>query len=140
MENGNAKSSFKNAQKYIKTFEEFLFKEEENLDESLKETINGALKKGSEFAKTVWDGVKRESRETKEVIRLLGELVKGNDVSDTQKKFIKAQSVDLIKVLPIIAIQGIPAPIPITPFLIMLGKKVGFNILPDSHTKVDYVI
>ena len=126
--------------KPIKTFEEFIINENDHLDEGLKDMVNVALKKGSEFAKDVWSGIKRESRETKEVVRLLNELVKGRDVSDTQKKFIKAQSIDLIKVLPLIAIQGIPLPIPITPFLLLLGKKVGFNILPDSHTKVDYEI
>ncbi len=128
--------------KPIKTFEEFIINENEidHLDEGLKDMLNVALKKGSEFAKDVWDGVKRESRETKEVVRLLNELVKGRDVSDTQKKFIKAQSVDLIKVLPVIAVSSIPLPIPITPFLIMLGKKVGFDFLPNSHTKVDYEI
>ena len=73
-------------------------------------------------------------------MRLLGELMNGRTITDTQKQFIKAQSMDLVKVLPIIAIQGIPLPIPITPFLILLGKKVGFNILPNSHTKVNYEI
>lgn len=126
--------------KPVKTFEEFIVKEDIHLDESIKSAVNTALKKGSDFANSVWVGIKRESRETKEVVRLLNELVKGRDVSDTQKKFIKAQSIDLIKVLPLIAIQGIPLPIPITPFLLLLGKKVGFNILPDSHTKVDYEI
>ena len=126
--------------KPIKTFEEFIVNEENHLDEGLKDMVNGALKKGSDFAKDVWVGVKRESRETKEAVRLLGELMKGRAITGTQKSFIKAQSIDLVKVLPLIAIQGIPLPIPITPFLLLLGKKVGFNILPDSHTKVNYVI
>ena len=126
--------------KHVKTFEEFIINENEHLDEGLKDMLNVALKKGSGFAKDVWNGVKRESRETKEVVRLLGELMKGHEVSDTQKKFIKAQSVDLVKVLPLIAIQGIPLPIPITPFLLLLGKKIGFDFLPNSHTKVNYEI
>jgi hypothetical protein len=126
--------------KNLHTFEEFIVKEEDRLDESLKDMVNVALKKGSEFAKDVWDGIKRESRETKEVVRLLNELIQGRDVSDTQKKFIKAQSIDLVKVLPVIAVSGIPVPVPITPFLIMLGKKIGFDLLPNSHTKVAYEI
>ncbi len=123
--------------KWVKTYEEFKA-EADHIDESLRDNLNAVLKKGSDFAKDVWSGVKRESRETKEAVRLLSELVKGNSISDTQKKFIKAQSVDLVKALPLIAIQGIPIPVPITPFLIILGKKVGFDILPDSHKKVDY--
>ncbi len=127
--------------KYIKTFEEYeSLKSTEKIDEGLKDYLSNVLRKGGEFAKDVWAGVKRESRETQEVVRLLGELLKGKEISDTQKKFIAAQSVDLVKILPLIAIQGIPLPIPITPFLILLGKKVGFNILPSSHTKVNYEV
>lgn len=124
----------------IKTYEEFVSFKSTHLDEGLKDSINNALKKGSDFAKDVWDGIKRESRETKEAVRLLGEIIKGNEVSQTQKDFIKAQSIDLAKAVPLIAISGIPVPIPITPFLLLLGKKVGFDFLPNSHTKVDYVI
>jgi hypothetical protein len=126
--------------KYIKTYESFTYPELDVLDEGLKDTITKAVDKGKEFAKGVWDATKRESRETQEMVNLLAKLVKGDKITDTQKAFIKAQAVDLVKVLPLIAIQGIPLPIPITPFLIYLGKKVGFDILPNSHTKVDYAI
>ena len=124
--------------RYIKTYEEYSSKETESIDEGLKDSIQAALKKGGDFAKEVWDGVKRESRETKEAVRILGELIKGNEVSQTQKDFIKAQSVDLVKAVPLVAVSGIPVPIPITPLLILLGKKIGFDFLPNSHTKVDY--
>lgn len=124
--------------KPIKTYEEFIASESEHLDEGLKDSINNALKKGADFARDVWDGVKRESRETKEAVRILGELIKGNEVSQTQKDFVKAQSIDLVKAVPLIAISGIPVPVPITPFLLLLGKKIGFDFLPNSHTKVEY--
>jgi hypothetical protein len=125
---------------WVKTYEEFTSKHIDHLDESLKDSINAALKRGAQFAKDVWDGVKRESRETKEAVRLLGEVVQGKEITQTQKDFIKAQSVDLVKAVPLIAISGIPVPVPITPFLLLLGKKIGFDFLPNSHTKVDYVI
>jgi hypothetical protein len=124
--------------KHVKTYEEFVTVESQHLDEGLKDSINNALKKGSDFAKDVWDGVKRESRETKEALRILGEIIKGQEVSQKQKDFVKAQSVDLVKAVPLIAISGIPVPIPITPFLLLLGKKIGFDLLPNSHTKVEY--
>ena len=124
--------------KFIKTYEEFSEPKSQDIDEGIKDTVNAALKKGGDFAKEVWDGVKRESRETKEAVRILGELLKGNDVSQTQKDFVKAQSVDLAKAVPLVAVSGIPVPIPITPLLILLGKKIGFDFLPNSHTKVDY--
>lgn len=60
-------------------------------------------------------------------------MVKGEEVSDKEKKFLKAQSKDIVKILPLVAIQGIPIPVPITPLLIMLGKKYGFDILPKDH-------
>lgn len=125
--------------KYVKTYESFISSDME-LDEGLRDLITQAISKGKEFAKSVWDATKRESRETQEAINLLAKLIKGEKITDTQKAFIKAQSIDLVKVLPLIAIQGIPLPIPITPFLIFLGKKVGFDILPNSHTKVDYIV
>lgn len=124
--------------KHLKRYGEFSIDADNHLDESVKDSIQAALKKGGDLAKEVWVGIKRESRETKEAVRLLGEIVKGHDVSQTQKDFIKAQSIDLVKILPLIAIQGIPLPLPITPFLILLGKKIGFNFLPNSHTKVEY--
>ena len=120
----------------VKTYEEF----KQDLNEGLHSFIKKSLDKGSEFAHDVWSATKRESRETQEAVRILNMLIKGEVVSDTQKKFLRAQSIDLVKVIPIVAISGIPIPIPITPLLILLGKKVGFDILPNSHTKVDYQI
>jgi hypothetical protein len=102
--------------------------------------VKKAVSKGGEFAKNVWDATKREGRETREALRILSDIVQGAKVSDKEKEFLKAQSVDLIKVIPVIAVSGIPVPVPITPFLIMLGKKVGFDLLPNSHTKVDYKV
>jgi hypothetical protein len=108
------------------------------LDENLSNWVKVAVNKGKDTAKSIWDGVKLEASETKEVARLLGELIKGEEITDEQKAFIKAQSIDLAKALPLIAIQGIPIPIPITPFLILLSKKIGWEILPNSHTKTNY--
>lgn len=117
-------------------------KYEEWLNESVNEGAIEWLKKmkdkGLDFAKSVWDGAKREGKETREVFRLLQLVLKGEKISKSQKEFIKAQSVDVVKILPLVAIQGIPIPIPITPLLIMAGKKCGFDFLPNSHTKVKY--
>jgi hypothetical protein len=120
---------------YVKTYEQF----SADLNESITGFIKKSLDKGADFAKSVWDTAKRESRETQEAVRLIGLLAKGEEITDVQKKFIKEQAKDLVKILPLIAIQAIPIPIPITPFLILLGKKVGFDILPaDSFAKAGY--
>jgi hypothetical protein len=112
----------------------------ESLNEGMTSSIKKALGKGKETFDKIRDGIKRESTETKEVIKLLRKANSGTILTMKEKEFIKAQALDLVKALPLIAIQGIPAPIPITPFLILLSKKVGFNILPDSHIKTDYKI
>jgi hypothetical protein len=36
----------------------------------------------------------------------------------------------------LVAISGIPIPIPITPLLVMLGKKYGFDFLPKDHRQL----
>ena len=121
--------------KNLPKYDDFL---QSHLDESLKDYAKTALNRGTDTVKSMWDGVKRESAETKEAVRLIGELVKGNEITDEQKEFVKAQSVDIAKAVPLIAISGIPVPIPITPILILLGKKIGWDVLPNSHTKVKY--
>lgn len=122
----------------IKSFREFNSRQ---IDENLiVDKLKEWFKKGTNLAKDVWEATKRESRETKEALRLIDILVHGEKISDEQEKFLKAQAVDLVKILPLIAIQGIPVPVPITPFLIVLGKKAGFDILPNSHTKTDYKV
>jgi len=95
--------------------------------------LNSLLKKGGDFAQNVWDATKRESQETKIAVEILARMLKGEDVSDKEKEFVKKQSGDLARILPLVAISGLPIPIPITPLLIMLGKKYGFDFLPRDH-------
>ena len=98
--------------------------------------LNKLLKKGGDLATEVWNVTKRESEETKIVVRILSRMLKGEEVSDREKEFVKRQSGDIIRILPLIAIQGIPVPLPITPLLILLGKKYGFDFLPKDHRKL----
>ena len=95
--------------------------------------IHKILKKGGTLASDVWEATKREGQETKMCVGILSRMVKGEEISDKEKKFLRAQSMDFVKILPLIAIQGIPIPIPITPFLIILGRKYGFDILPKDN-------
>ena len=48
-------------------------------------------------------------------------------------RITRAQSMDIVRILPLVAVAGIPIPLPITPLLIMLGKKYGFDFLPKDH-------
>lgn len=118
----------------MKTFNVWI--NESNKTIKVKESHLDNLKtKTSEFAKSVWIGIKRESTETKEAAKILNKMLRHEDVTEEERKLLKNQSIDLLKILPLIAIQGIPIPVPITPLLIVLGKKYGFDILPNSHKK-----
>lgn len=91
------------------------------------------LKKGGKMASDTWDATKVEGEETKIALEILSRLIKGEEVSENEKKFLKEQSKDIARILPLVAISGIPIPIPITPLLVILGKKYGFNFLPRDH-------
>jgi hypothetical protein len=95
--------------------------------------LQSILRKGGDLANDVWEVAKRERQETKIALKILKRLIKGEIVSEGEKKFLGAHSKDLIRILPLIAIQGIPIPIPITPLLIILGKKYGFDFLPKDN-------
>lgn len=95
--------------------------------------LNRLLRRGGDFAQDVWDATKRESQETKLAVEILGRMIKGEDVTDKEKEFVKKQSGDLARILPLVAISGLPIPIPITPLLVVLGKKYGFDFLPKDH-------
>lgn len=110
--------------KKIKTLENF---------SKISNYLGDVIRKGGQLASSVWTATKVESQEIKISVGILAKMVKGEEVSDNEKKFLKAQSKDIVKILPLVAIQGIPIPIPITPLLIMLGKKYGFDILPKDH-------
>jgi hypothetical protein len=95
--------------------------------------LNRLIKRGGDFAQDVWDVTKRESQETKLALEILRRMLKGEEVKDTEKQFLKRQSGDLARILPLVAISGLPVPIPLTPLLIVLGKKYGFDFLPKDH-------
>lgn len=95
--------------------------------------LSGILKRGGKFASNVWEATKVEGEETKLAVGILSRMLKGDDVSEKEKQFLKAQSGDLVRILPLVAISGIPIPVPITPLLVMLGKKYGFDFLPKDH-------
>jgi hypothetical protein len=85
------------------------------------------------MASDTWEATKIEGEETKIAIEILSRMIKGEEVSDKEKSFLRAQSMDVIRILPLVAISGIPIPLPITPLLVMLGKKYGFDFLPKDH-------
>jgi hypothetical protein len=105
----------------------------EGVVSNLKDTLKSIWSKGGKLKQDIIDGAKREGKETSKLVQLLNKMIHGDSITNDEKTFMKAQGKDLLKILPLVAIQGIPLPIPITPLLLVLGKKFGFNILPDSH-------
>ena len=95
--------------------------------------LNDLIKRGGKMAYDTWEATKVEGEETKIAIEILSRMIKGEEVSDKEKSFLRAQSMDIVRILPLVAISGIPIPLPITPLLIMLGKKYGFDFLPKDH-------
>jgi len=99
----------------------------------------GILKKILSKFKDIKNRAKSEIEETKALIRILTHAVKSyskNREFDLDKKdieFIQGQSADVIKNLLMVTILLIPIPIPITPFLIIFGKKIGIDIAPKEH-------
>jgi len=99
----------------------------------------GIIKKILSKVNNIKKRAKSEMEETKALIRILTHAVKSytkNREFDLDKKdveFIQGQSVDVIKNLLMVTIALIPIPIPVTPFLIIFGKKIGVDILPKEH-------
>jgi len=99
----------------------------------------GILKKILSKFKDIKNRAKSEIEETKALIRILTYAVKSyskNRDFDLDKKdieFIQGQSGDVIKNLLMVVISLIPIPIPVTPFLIIFGKKIGIDIAPKEH-------
>lgn len=102
-------------------------------DEVPMKFIKDSLKKGSDFAQDVWVTTKREGLETKLAILILRKMIQNKEVTDGEIKFLKEHSLDLVRILPLVLISGIPIPLPLTPILVVLGKKYGFDFLPKDN-------
>jgi hypothetical protein len=109
----------------------------EGLLDTAKEKVAKWIDKSIKYINTNWDTLKtatdREKKETIVAAHILQSMILGKEVSDSEKRFLKAQSGDIIKILFLVSLKFIPAPIPFTPIAIFLGKKVGVNVLPSSH-------
>ena len=87
------------------------------------------------YGNKIWDAVKKESKETKQAAHILQRMIDGRDVSDTEKKFLKEQSKDLIKIIG----TGV-TPTPIVAIIAVLGKKYNFNIFPGDQEELKRLI
>jgi hypothetical protein len=98
-----------------------------NKSRDLKQGMKDTVKKVARIGK-------REARQTMMALDIISKkILKGRKITPEEAKFLKSQGKDLAKLIPLIAIQGIPVPVPITPFLIAYGKKVGIDLVPKDQ-------
>lgn len=103
------------------------------LNETLYNNIKDLINKGKYISKNIWYTVKIEGIETKIAYDILVKIIRSEDVNDYEKLFLKKHSLDLIKSIPIIVIQGVPFSIPLTTLMIILSKKIGVDLLPKDY-------
>ncbi len=82
---------------------------------------------------------KSEVKETRALVRILTHAIKSYskkrefDLNEEDKDFIRSQSSDLVKNIVLIIVALIPLPIPLTPFLVIFGKKIGVDFIPKTQ-------
>jgi hypothetical protein len=86
------------------------------------------------YFKKYLDGAKNEMSETRILGKILSKAItdykkdKKFTLSDEEKKFIKDQSTDILKILPLIVFQVLPGSSIATPFIVELSKKLGIKL------------
>ena len=107
------------------------------LTESARIKLASWLDRSAVWVSENWGKVRsvtsREKKETVEALLILKRIILLKEVSAEDKKFVKSQSGDIVKILFLISIKFIPIPIPMTPMLIYLGKKIGVDFLPKKQ-------
>jgi hypothetical protein len=121
-----------------------------NDENKVKSFISKILKSGKKISpetiqkhlKKMLSGAKNEMLETKLVAKIiaksLSSFVKTGDfdLDKEDSDFLKAQSKDIIKVLPIVIFQIVPGSSVATPFIIELGNKLGIKLnskIPEKY-------
>ena len=108
----------------------------------MDETKNKTIDKVTSDLKKYKDVAVSEAKQTRLLIRILmssaKEYLKNKDfrIDKEDKEFIKDQSSDLLKLIPLIAFQIIPGSTIATPFIVKLGEKLGMKLntkIPEKY-------
>jgi hypothetical protein len=108
----------------------------------LDETKNKTTDKVTSDIKRYKNIAVSEVKQTRLLVRILmssaKEYLKNKDfrIDKEDKEFIKDQSSDLLKLIPLIAFQIIPGSTIATPFIIKLGEKLGMKLntkIPEKY-------
>ena len=119
----------------------FIIMEFKKKDLILKEdkSEEGVIQKVLTKIKGIRDRAKSEVEETRALVRILTHAVRSYtktrefDLDEKDKEFIKGQSGDVVKNIILMVISIIPIPIPVTPFLVIFGKKIGIDFIPKQQ-------
>lgn len=90
------------------------------------------MDKQKKTIKKFFKGLKHEIEETSELRKIFGRYLKGMEITDEEKKFVKQQSTDIIRMLGLGMIVPIPASSIIIPTLIIGAKKLGIELIPKG--------
>jgi hypothetical protein len=98
-----------------------------------KNLFQKILKKGEYSLLDFWAKSRNEIKETKEAERIFSKYMSGKEVTDDEKKALKYQTFDLIKIIFIgVPLAVIPGFSVIMILIVKVGRKYKFNILPSS--------
>ena len=126
----------KSEEKNIKTFISTILSENKKMSTG---EITGRLKKYKE-------GISKEFKETKLLIKIILSSAKqylkdkNFEISKEDKDFIKDQSGDIAKLIPLIVLQLLPGSTLATPFIIEFGKKLGIKLnskIPEKYKETE---
>lgn len=106
-----------------------------------KEGKNKTMEKVYSDLKRYKEVATDEAKQTRILVQILmsyaKEYLKDKDfeLPKDEKEFIKNQSADLLKLIPLIAFQIIPGSTIATPFIVKLGQKLGIKLNKDIPEK-----
>lgn len=103
---------------------------QENFVQELKGFASKHLKAGKELLVKAKEVAKRESQETAHAAQILAAIVQRGSATEDEIKFLKHQSVDILKILGILGASAVSTAIPI--FLDKILKPKGINIFPTE--------
>jgi len=106
---------------------------EENFMQEIKDFAKKQWKAGREMLLKAKEVAKREGKETAESAKILANIVQRGSATEEEVKFLKHQSVDILKILGIMGASVISTAIPV--FLDKVLKPKGINIFPTEMTK-----
>lgn len=106
---------------------------EESFIQEVKDFAKKQWKAGREMLMKAKEVAKREGKETAESAKILANIVQRGSATEEEVKFLKHQSVDILKILGIMGASVISTAIPV--FLDKVLKPKGINIFPTEMTK-----